>query len=370
MTPFDDRNTDPDITPKNGTDFQPVDSNRSEKSLNNPLPLISEFGCKTESPESADVRVRRLPPWLKKRLPAGGAVESTANLLSKLNLTTVCDGAHCPNRAECFQCRTATFMILGERCTRNCRFCAIEPVVCPDLPDPNEPQRVAEAVNVLGLKHVVVTSVTRDDLPDGGADHFARTIRAIKRIRPESTVEVLTPDFKGNRSALECVLEAGCEVFNHNVETIPRLYLDVRPQADFEQSLTVLSNAADWFEKQGFSGSPAGTLKGNLQDKLLGNRSELRYTKSGFMVGLGETDDEVINLLKRLKQARVDIVTIGQYLAPSREHFPVQRYVAPETFAQWETAGRELGFRAIFAGPFVRSSYHAGLIMEQAEKTA
>lgn len=290
---------------------------------------------------------RRLPPWLKKRLPPGSGLDTVTNLLSELKLTTVCDGAHCPNRAECFQCRTATFMILGERCTRNCRFCAVEPILCKPLPpEADEPQRVAQAAAKLGLKYIVVTSVTRDDLPDGGAEHFANTIRAIKSAIPDAAVEVLTPDFKGNIPALHSVLQADCDVFNHNIETIPRMYPLVRPQANYQQSLNVLNAAAKWIREK--------------------NLSEKRFVKSGFMVGLGETNDEVIALMQDLKNALVDIVTIGQYLAPSKEHYPVDRFVEPETFAQWEAVGKEMGFKSVFAGPFVRSSYHAANIASQA----
>ena len=287
----------------------------------------------------------RLPPWLKIRLTPGSGLDQVTSLLSELKLTTVCDGAHCPNRAECFQKKTATFMILGDHCTRNCRFCAVEPFPSlPMAPEPDEPQRVAQAAARLGLKYVVVTSVTRDDLPDGGANHFAQTIREIKRLLPNSAVEVLTPDFKGNIPALHVVLEAGCEVFNHNIETIARLYPDVRPQANYQQSLDVLSAAADW-------------IKAN---NLVGKR----FVKSGLMVGLGESDDEVVNLMKDLKQAQVDIVTIGQYLAPSKEHFPIARFVEPAVFDRWSEIGKEMGFKSVFAGPFVRSSYHAALITE------
>ncbi len=293
---------------------------------------------------------RRLPPWLKKRLPPGNGLQMVTNLLDELNLTTVCDGAHCPNRAECFQCKTATFMILGNQCTRNCRFCAIEPVTQILPPDPDQPRRVAQAAARLGLKYVVVTSVTRDDLPDGGAAHFAQTITEIKKLMPETSVEVLTPDFQGNIAALHSVLEADCDVFNHNIETIDRLYSAVRPQANFQQSLNVLQAAAEWFEQKGLSNS--------------------RFVKSGFMVGLGETNDEVVELMKTLKRHRVDIVTIGQYLAPSSAHHPVDRYVEPEIFAQWEQIGSTMGFRSVFAGPFVRSSYHAAHVADKAACSA
>lgn len=275
----------------------------------------------------------------------GNGLDQVTHLLSELKLTTVCDGAHCPNRAECYQKKTATFMILGDHCTRNCRFCAVEPFPgLPMAPEPDEPQRVAQAAARLGLKYVVVTSVTRDDLPDGGAGHFAKTICEIKKLIPNSTVEVLTPDFKGNFPALHLVLEAGCDVFNHNIETISRLYSEVRPQANYQQSLDVLSAAAAWIKENGYQ--------------------EKRMVKSGLMVGLGESDEEVVCLMEDLKKANVDIVTIGQYLAPSKEHHPVVRYVEPEIFNRWAEIGKQMGFKSVFAGPFVRSSYHAALITE------
>lgn len=281
----------------------------------------------------------------------GNGLDQVTHLLSELKLTTVCDGAHCPNRAECYQKRTATFMILGDHCTRNCRFCAVEPFPgLPMAPEPDEPQRVAQAAARLGLKYVVVTSVTRDDLPDGGAGHFAKTICEIKKLIPNSTVEVLTPDFKGNIPALHLVLEAGCDVFNHNIETISRLYSEVRPQANYQQSLDVLSAAAAWIKENGYL--------------------EKRMVKSGLMVGLGESDEEVVCLMEDLKKANVDIVTIGQYLAPSKEHHPVVRYVEPEIFNRWAEIGKQMGFKSVFAGPFVRSSYHAALITEIAGSKA
>jgi len=275
---------------------------------------------------------RRLPPWLKRRIPAGAKLHEVTNLLSELSLTTVCDGAHCPNRGECFAKGTATFMILGDHCTRNCRFCAV-PHGQPPLPDATEPGRVAEACARLKLRYVVITSVTRDDLPDGGADHFARTIEAVRRRVGDARIEVLTPDFQGDHAAADTVLAAGPDVFNHNVETVPRLYEAVRPRADYRRSLDVLAYAA---------ASGAGVV-----------------TKSGLMVGLGETAEEVGEVMGDLRRARCDVLTIGQYLAPSSDHLPVARFVEPARFDAWRAEGEAMGFAAVAAGPFVRSSYNA-----------
>jgi len=286
---------------------------------------------------------RRLPPWLKKRLVAGEEAGHVGRILRELGLATVCRAAHCPNENECFSRRTATFMILGETCTRACRFCAIS----EQDPGPvraDEPAAVAEAAGRLGLRHVVVTSVTRDDLPDGGAGHFARTILAIRQRLPEATIEVLVPDFRGSRDALAAVLAAGPDVLNHNVETVPRLYAQVRPRADYARSLEMLAAAKQIAHTAG------------------GARL---FTKSGLMVGLGESDAEVEQVLRDLRGADCDIVTIGQYLAPSPEHFPVRRFVEPGAFERLEALARELGFRAVAAGPFVRSSYHAAEVFRR-----
>jgi lipoic acid synthetase len=279
---------------------------------------------------------RRLPPWLKRRLPAAGRTGEVRQLLDGLHLATVCDGAHCPNRCECYARGTATFMILGETCTRNCRFCAVDSRD-PGPPRAKEPDDVAEAADRMGLSYVVVTSVTRDDLPDGGASHFAETIRAIRRRLPQARVEVLTPDFQGDEAAIRTVLQAGPDVFNHNVETAPTLYETVRPQADYRQSLGVLAAAKRF----------AHELEKDV------------FTKSGLMVGLGETRDEITGVLQDLRAAGCDILTVGQYLAPSDAHVPVERFVPPEEFGEIEAEAREMGFRAVAAGPFVRSSYRA-----------
>jgi lipoic acid synthetase len=289
-----------------------------------------------DTPKDNTKRTCRFPPWLKRRLPAGGGGQAVEKLLADLNLATVCNGAQCPNRGECYASGTATFLILGETCTRNCRFCAI-PQKLPGPPREDEPAAVAEACRRMGLKYVVITSVTRDDLPDGGAGHFAETIRAVRLRLPKAKIEVLTPDFQGSETAIDTVLTAQPDVLNHNVETVPRLYAQVRPQADYQQSLGVLAYAK----------SQAGQL------------GLVMYTKSGLMVGLGETDEEVEAVLADLRQAGCDILTIGQYLAPSDAHLKVQRFVTPEQFDTWQKLAVQMGFRAAACGPFVRSSYHA-----------
>lgn len=283
----------------------------------------------------------RFPPWLRKRVPTGEAAARVRHLLAGLGLQTVCAGAHCPNLPECFACGTAAFLILGNACTRSCRFCAI-PNGPPGPPRGEEPDAVAEACAQLGLRHVVVTSVTRDDLPDGGADHFATTIRAVRRRMPETVIEVLTPDFQGRYASVDIVLDAEPHIFNHNVETAPRLYGQVRPEADYRRSLDVLAYVK---RRAGPDLTPL-------------------YTKSGLMVGLGESDDEVCTVLRDLRAVGCDMVTIGQYLAPSAAHVPIARFVEPAQFEAWQAEARALGFAAVAAGPFVRSSYHAESVFE------
>ena len=279
----------------------------------------------------------RFPDWLKKRLSPDSELGSfVQGVLRDLSLETVCKNAHCPNQAECYGRGTATFMILGDTCTRSCGFCAVKKGL-PTRLEEDEPERVAEAAKALGLRHVVVTSVTRDDLSDGGADHFARTTRAI-RAKTSATIEVLTPDFRGSIEALSTVIGAGPDIFNHNVETVPSLYDAVRPEADYERSLHVLALAKE--------------LDGSV------------LTKSGLMVGLGEKKEEVLDTLARLRKSRCDIVTIGQYLAPSKAHAPIAEFVRPEVFRRYEEYARGLGFLAAYAGPFVRSSYNAGVILD------
>jgi len=267
----------------------------------------------------------------------GGAdYNDMKRLLRTSKLNTVCESANCPNRGECFNSRTATFMLLGEICTRHCTFCNI-PGGRVAAVDADEPRRVAEAVRELALRFAVVTSVNRDDLPDGGAAHFASTIRQIRRLNPDCGVEVLIPDFLGDPLALETVLEARPEVLNHNLETVPRLYPGMRPQADYRRSLQVLSRARQWAD--GFEASVR--------------------VKTGIMVGVGETFDEVVALMRDAAAHGVQTLTIGQYLQPTAQHHPVTRWVEPDEFAQLAAAGRELGIGWVEAGPLVRSSYHA-----------
>ena len=278
-----------------------------------------------------DTRPRR-PAWLKAPAPVGDEYMELKRLVRRLRLHTVCESAACPNIGECWNHRTATFMILGNQCTRRCGFCAVQKG--QPLPvDPDEPRRVAEACEHLGLRHAVVTSVNRDDLKDGGAGHFAAVIRAIRARIPGCRVEVLVPDFQGSREAMKTVLDASPDVLNHNIETVPRLYREVRFGARYERSLEMLAFAAE--------------LRPDIP------------VKSGLMVGLGETDDEVISTLRDLRRHGVSIVTIGQYLRPTLQHLPVLRYVTPELFAEYRRAAQELGFEHVESGPFVRSSYHA-----------
>ena len=272
------------------------------------------------------------PPWLKVRFPAGGNYERLRDLMREQELHTVCEEARCPNIGDCWSRGTATFMILGDTCTRSCGFCAVK-TGRPGTIDTGEPRRVALAVQRMGLRHAVITSVNRDELADGGASIFAETIRWTRRVSPETTIEVLIPDFKGDRAALATVLEAQPEILNHNTETVPRLYRVVRPQARYEQSLEVLAAAREL---------DPGTL-----------------TKSGLMVGLGETKDELLAVFQDLADSNVDILTVGQYLRPTPAHLPVERYWTPEEFAELKEAALALGFRHVESGPLVRSSYHA-----------
>jgi lipoic acid synthetase len=279
---------------------------------------------------------RRFPPWLKRRLTHNPKAAEVRSLLRELRLETVCQQALCPNIYECFAKGTATFMVMGRICTRDCGFCGITHAEAAPL-DEDEPRRVAEAAARLELRYVVVTSVTRDDLPDGGSHHFFRTVEAVRE-RTQALVEVLTPDFRGDGSAVLHVLEAGPAVFNHNVETVPRLYPEVRPQADYERSLGVLKAA---------SGSPSKAV-----------------VKSGMMVGLGETFEEVADVLTDLRSSGCEMVTVGQYLKPTPAHLPVERFVTPEEFEEYERLAKELGFGGVASGPFVRSSYSAASLLE------
>ena len=281
----------------------------------------------------------RKPEWLRASIDPTKESAEVVRLLRTLSLHTVCEEAHCPNRGECFGKRTATFMILGNNCTRNCTFCTVK----KDLPcavDPDEPRHVASAVKELSLRHVVITSVTRDDLPDGGASHFAKVIRAIKsELQVDAPViEVLIPDFQGEMEALLSVIDTGPDIINHNIETIPRLYIEVRPMAVYARSLELLSRVK--------------------------KAAPHIYTKSGIMVGLGETHAEVLDTLRDLRAAGCELLTIGQYLAPSKAHHPVMEYITPEEFTQYKQEAETMGFLFVASAPLVRSSYMAGEAFE------
>lgn len=274
------------------------------------------------------------PDWLKIRLRDQSKVDDVGSMMRELRLTTVCEEARCPNLFECWADRTATFQLMGDTCTRHCGFCSIGKGR-PGTLDAQEPEHVAEAVARLGLQHAVITSVDRDDLPDGGARHFADTIAAVRRVNPGCAVEVLIPDFAGNWESLEIVLDAGPEVLNHNVETVPRLYRRARYGSDFERSKELLRRAG------------------------LARPDRIQRTKSGCMVGLGETRAELLDLFARLRESDVDVLTVGQYLQPTPGQLPIERYYTPAEFADLREAALELGFRHVESGPFVRSSYHA-----------
>ena len=274
------------------------------------------------------------PDWLRVKAFSGAGFDRVSRLLKEQRLNTVCQAANCPNRGECFNRGTATFLIMGSVCTRNCRFCDIEGGTPAPL-DPEEPRRVADVVQVLGLKHAVITSVTRDDLQDGGAGHFAEVVRLIREKTPDTTVEILTPDFGGSSKAADTIIAAEPDVFNHNVETVLRLYATVRPQADYRRSLELLNYVSE--------------------------NSDI-VTKSGLMVGLGESIDELNQLFMDLAHSNVSILTIGQYLAPSRSHLPVVRYVTPEEFDGLGRTARDAGIEKVFSAPLVRSSYKADLL--------
>jgi len=275
-------------------------------------------------------KLLRRPEWLKARVPAGENYARLKKIIDIRKLHTVCEEARCPNMGECWDHGTATFMILGDICTRNCGFCAVK-TGKPNKFDAEEPYRVAEAVKLLGVRHAVITSVNRDELYDGGAQIFAETIRQIRTITPDTIVEVLIPDFKGDEFALNIVLDAFPDVLNHNVETVPRLYSIVRPQADYQRSLKIL------------------------------NRAELRgfKTKTGLMLGIGELTDEVVEVMEELRNINCDILTLGQYLQPTKEHLPVDRFVHPDEFKILKETGLQMGFEHVESGPLVRSSYHA-----------
>jgi len=276
--------------------------------------------------------VERRPEWLKVRLPAGPNFRELVGVMRTQALHTVCEEARCPNIGDCWERRTATFLILGNVCTRHCAYCAIAHGLPTEL-DIREPERVADAAAAMGLRHVVVTSVDRDDLADGGAGMFARTIRLLRERLPQSSIEVLIPDFKGDPQALRTVLDAGPDILNHNIETVPRLFRAVRPGGNYRRSLDLLEQAKAWGRD--------------------------RLTKSGMMVGLGEAWDEVLATMRDLRAVGCDILTVGQYLSPGKDYRPIARYYHPEEFAALKREGQGLGFRHVESGPLVRSSYHA-----------
>jgi lipoic acid synthetase len=283
---------------------------------------------------------QRLPEWIREKKLNLSALREIKTMLRERDLHSVCESLACPNRSECFSRGTATFMILGDVCTRACGFCNVTTGLPYAPPSLDEPRAVAETARKLGLKHVVVTSVTRDDLPDGGAKQFAETIRELREALPHAAVEVLTPDFRGNLEAVRTVVEAKPDYYNHNVETVPRLYRHVRPGSRFDRSLEVLREAK------------------HVDPQVV--------TKSGLMLGLGEERAEVVESLERLRESHVEIITIGQYLQPKREKLEVVEYVHPDVFEEYRAIGEELGFRAVFSGPFVRSSYMADVVAHQA----
>jgi lipoic acid synthetase len=277
---------------------------------------------------------KRLPEWLKRDIPTKGEKGKVESILKKGNLVTVCEEAKCPNRAECYCGGTATFLVMGEVCSRNCAFCSVGKGT-PKLPDPEEPAKIAAAIKEMGLSYAVITMVTRDDLKDGGASHIADIVRAVKKEVPEVSVEVLVSDMGGDINSLKTIVDSGVDVFNHNVEMAPSLYKKMRPEGEYSRSLSVLTKVKDMGQVP---------------------------VKTGFMVGLGETDDEVHSLLKKLKSCGIDIVTIGQYLRPSKSQVEVDRFVTPEQFEEYRMYGESLGIPHVESSPFVRSSYNASKI--------
>ena len=286
-----------------------------------------------EKQSRPDSPVLRKPDWLRVRAPGSPGYLETKAIVKGHGLVTVCEEAACPNIGECWSVKHATFMIMGETCTRACAFCNVRTGL-PDALDPTEPERVAEATARMGLKHVVITSVDRDDLEDGGAAHFAATIAATRKAAPATTIEILTPDFLRKPGAAEAVIDARPDVFNHNLETVPRLYLQIRPGARYYHSLRLLERVKE--------------------------RDPSQFTKSGIMVGLGETKPEVMQVMDDMRSAGVDFITIGQYLQPTRKHAPIDRFVEPQEFAAYEAIARAKGFLMVSASPLTRSSHHAG----------
>ncbi len=307
------------------------------------LPLEVLAAKVDEYTHGGDARTKRLPAWLRRPIARTGTFAEVDGILGELELNTVCRSAKCPNRGECFSEGTATFLIMGGVCTRACRFCAVESAAPAPL-DADEPRRVAEAVRRLGLTHVVITTVTRDDIADGGAAHFVATIEAVRDAVPLAAVEVLTSDFGGDERAVDLVAAARPDVFNHNLETVPRLYATVRPEAVYERSLRVLRRVRE------------------AQPAL--------PTKSGLMLGLGESFDEVVGVMRDLRASGVEMLTMGQYLRPSVAHLPVAEFVEPSVFAALAREAYAMGFSAVASAPFVRSSYHAGELAQRVEEEA
>lgn len=302
-------------------------------SSSNPLPP------KAEALEEGDASLGRFPAWLHRDLPQGGQLFETSALLKKYHLNTVCEEAKCPNRTECFSKKTATFLALGKECSRNCGFCDIDFSKTPKGPEEDEPRRIALSAIELGLRHVVITMVARDDLPDGGASHIARIVKELRSLSPSTTVELLTSDFGHNLSSLDIVLDTSPEIFNHNIETVRRLTPRVRHKATYDGTLEVLKRAK--------------------------TRLSNGYVKSGIMVGLGETKEEVLETIRDLHTAGCSIITIGQYLQPNRKKLLVKAFIPPEQFAQYRDYGLSIGVQEMYTGPFVRSSYNADKILEK-----
>ena len=285
-----------------------------------------------EKQKNRDSKILRKPEWIRARIPSSDNFKETKKILNSLNIVTVCEEASCPNIGECWSKKHATFMVMGDTCTRSCAFCNVKTGIPEEL-DPFEPYRVSKAVKEMELNHVVITSVDRDDLPDGGADHFAKTILAIRRCSSNTTIEILTPDFLRKKGALGIVLEAKPDVFNHNLETVPRLYLDIRPGARYFNSLRLLNDAKKSLPKL--------------------------FTKSGIMLGLGEERNEIMQVMDDLRSADVDFLTLGQYLQPTRKHAPIKKFITPDEFNKYKKIAESKGFLMVSSSPLTRSSHHA-----------
>ena len=303
-------------------------------------PSSKKLALLPENPEPYPLHKGRFPSWLRTQIPTGDTLNQTNQILKTHKLNTVCEEAKCPNRMECYSKKTATFLALGKACTRACGFCEIDFDKSPKLPDETEPIRIASSVKGLGLKHVVITMVARDDLPDQGASHIANIINTLRKECPATSIEILTSDFSGNKNSLDITLSAEPEIFNHNIETVRRLSSRVRHKASYERTLSVLSYVKE--------------------------KNRVPFIKSGIMVGLGETDQEVEETMVDLHRAGCSIITIGQYLQPSRRKLLVKRFVTPKQFEQYTLFGKKLGIKHVYAGPFVRSSYNAALLKTKA----